>query len=260
MRDDLKHITVLGVPIHDVTMDEVIEQIAAFVREGGPHHVVTVNPEFIMTAQHNATFRATLQRADLAVPDGFGLNLMARWMGQPLRGRVPGVELCEQLAALSAKTGYRLFLLGAAPGVAEAAAAMLQRRFPNVQIVDCYAGSPHPAEEDAIRARLQAAQPDILLVAYGAPSQDLWIARNQPLLQIPVALGVGGSFDYISGRVARAPRWIRRLGLEWLFRLIRQPWRWKRIWTAVVRFPIAVWRDARRHKNEQNRRYSRFDL
>lgn len=246
--------TLLGVRVDDVSMDQAVAQIAAFVRDGGAHHVVTVNPEFVMAAQGNGAFLQTLQRADLAVPDGVGLNFAARWTGQILRSRVPGIELCERLAALSAATGVRLYLLGAAPGVAEAAAAVLEQRFPGVTIAGCFAGSPKPADEPEIHARLHAARPDILLVAYGSPAQDLWIARNQPLLKIPVAIGVGGALDYISGRVVRAPGWLRRLGLEWLFRLLRQPWRWKRIWTAVVRFPVAVVRERRNKGTKEQRR------
>lgn len=239
-------ISFLDIPVHNVTMDEATALIDSYMQSRSPHHVVTVNPEFIMAAQRNDLFRAVLQRADLAVPDGVGLNIAARWVGHSLRGRVPGVELVERIAELSAAKGYRLFLLGAAPGVAEAAAAALARKFPAVVIAGCYAGSPHPHQEAVIRERIAAARPDALLVAYGAPAQDLWIARNQPQLRIPVAIGVGGTFDYLSGRVLRAPAPIRRLGLEWLFRLVRQPWRWRRIWTAVVQFPIAVLRSKQR--------------
>jgi N-acetylglucosaminyldiphosphoundecaprenol N-acetyl-beta-D-mannosaminyltransferase len=234
------YVTILGIRIDDVSMDETIERISAMLADGASHHVVTVNPEFVMTAQQNALFRDVLRRADLAVPDGIGLNLAARWTGQRLTHRVPGVELCERLADLSARTGARIFLLGAAPGIAEAAADVLRQRYPDVVIAGCYAGSPRPEDEAAIQQRLMAAQPDVLLVAYGSPAQDLWIARNQPRLAIPVAIGVGGSFDYLSGNVPRAPRLMRRLGLEWLYRLVRQPWRWRRIWTAVVQFPLAV--------------------
>ena len=235
-------ITILGVRIDDVTLDEAAATIEQFIATRTPHQIVTVNPEFVMEAQRNKAFADVLQNAALAVPDGVGLTLVARWMRKPLRGRVPGVELCERLAALSARKGYRLFLLGAAPGVAEATARVLEQRFPGVVIAGTYAGSPRPDDEAAIYERVLAAKPDILLVAYGAPAQDLWIARHQANLDVPVALGVGGTFDYISGNVVRAPRWIRRVGLEWLCRVARQPWRWKRIWTAVVRFPLAVWR------------------
>ncbi len=241
MTDLHAHITLLGVRVDDVTMDETLAQVGAFVQAGGPHQIVTVNPEFVMAAQHNQAFADVLHRADLAVPDGAGLALAARWTQQQLRGRVAGVELCERLASLSAQYGWRLFLLGAAPGVADEAAAALKRRFPAMVLAGTFAGSPRPVDEAHIQSLIAAAKPDVLLVAYGAPAQDLWIARNQPLLQVPVAIGVGGTFDYLSGRVLRAPLWMQRLGLEWLFRLVRQPWRWKRIWTAVVRFPLAVW-------------------
>lgn len=242
MMPPMHSITILGVRVDDVTLDETAAQIASLIAAKTPRHIVTVNPEFVMEAQRNAPFATVLRDAALAVPDGVGLNLAARWLGQPLRARVPGVDLCERLAALSAQKGYRIFLLGAAPGVAEQTARVLARRFPGVQIAGCYAGSPRPEEEPAIHQQIRAAQPDILLVAYGAPAQDLWIARNQAVLGVPVAIGVGGTFDELAGVVQRTPRWVQRIGLKWLHRLIQQPWRAKRIYTAVVRFPLAVWR------------------
>lgn len=235
-------ITILGVRVDDVTLDEALHQIESFIAAKTPHHIVTVNPEFVMEAQQNVPFAAVLHNAALAVPDGVGLNLAARWHRQPLRARVPGVDLCERLAALSAQKGYRIFLLGAAPGVAQQTVRVLAQRFPGVQIVGCYAGSPRPEDEPQIHQRIRAAQPDILLVAYGAPAQDLWIARNQAALGVPVAIGVGGTFDELAGVVQRTPRWVQRVGLKWLHRLIQQPWRAKRIYTAVVCFPLAVWR------------------
>lgn len=231
-------ITILDVAIDDVTEPEAVDRIAQFVAGGRPRQVVTVNPEFVMEAQHNAAFRAALANAALATPDGFGLLLVARWRATPLRGRVTGVALAEQVAARAAREGWSLFLLGAAPGVAERAAAALAARIPGLRIAGCYAGTPSPADEPAIQARIRAARPDVLLVAYGHPAQDLWIARNQPLLGVPVAIGVGGVFDYLAGVVPRAPGWMRRLGLEWLYRLIRQPWRWRRILVAV---PLFLW-------------------
>jgi N-acetylglucosaminyldiphosphoundecaprenol N-acetyl-beta-D-mannosaminyltransferase len=240
-----QQINILGVAIDDVTEPEALERVAAFIAAGGPHHIVTVNPEFVMEARRNPVFREVLAGADLATPDGFGLLLVARRRGTPFRGRVTGVALTEQIAALAARRGWSLFLLGAAPGVAERAAEALRRANPGLRIGGCYAGSPRPADEPAIRAMIAAARPDVLLVAYGHPAQDLWIARNQPALGVPVAIGVGGVFDYLAGVVPRAPAWMRRLGLEWLYRLIRQPWRWRRIVEAV---PLFLWAAARERR------------
>ena len=233
-----RRIRILGVAVDDITEDEVIERVAGFVAASGPHQVVTVNPEFIMEARRNAAFRAVLAAADIATPDGFGLLLVARWRGTPFRGRVTGVELVGRIAAAAVARGWSLFLLGAAPGVAERAAAALQRDYPGLRIAGCYAGSPWPEDSAHSRALIGAARPDVLLVAYGHPAQDLWIAANQPDLRVPVAIGVGGVFDYLSGMVPRAPRWMRRLGLEWLYRLLKQPRRWRRILVAV---PLFLW-------------------
>lgn len=224
-----KRIPILEVGIHDVTEEEAVGWVERFIQEGGPHQVVTVNPEFVMEARRNAAFRRVLNEADLAVPDGVGILWAGRLLGRPFRERVPGVELVLRLAERAAEQGYRLFLLGAAPGVAEEAAARLRERYPGLTIAGTYAGSPDPAEEEEIGARIRAASPHILLVAYGAPRQDLWLKRNLPRLNVAVGIGVGGTLDYISGRVRRAPAWMRRYGLEWLYRLFRQPWRWRRM-------------------------------
>ncbi|MGC8959638.1 MAG: WecB/TagA/CpsF family glycosyltransferase [Chloroflexia bacterium] len=224
-----QRIPILGVGIHDVTEEEAVAWVERFIQEGGPHQVATVNPEFVMEARRNAAFRQVLAEADLAVPDGVGILWAGRLLGRPFRGRVPGVELTLRLAERAAERGYRLFLLGAAPGVAEEAAGRLQARYPALTIAGTYAGSPDPAEEEEIGARIRAASPHILLVAYGAPHQDLWLKRNLPRLGVAVGIGVGGTLDYISGRVRRAPAWMRRYGLEWLYRLLRQPWRWRRM-------------------------------
>lgn len=231
-------ITILGVSIDNITLDEATTRVADFLADGTPHHIVTINPEFVMEARSNPTFREVLAQADLATPDGFGLVLAAKWQGTPLRGRVTGVALTHQIAALAAARGYRVFLLGAAPGVAEEAAAVLQNRYPGLIIAGCFAGSPHPRHEPFLQQIIRAARPDVLLVAYGHPRQDLWIYRNQPVLRIPVAMGVGGVFDYVSGRVPLAPAWVRQLGLEWFYRLICQPRRWRRIMVAV---PLFTW-------------------
>ena len=241
---------ILGVRIDDVTMEETIQRIKGLLDAGHFQHVVTVNPEFIMTAQHHPTFRTTLEAAALAVPDGVGLLWAARWQRQPLRERVTGVGLTKQLAALSVSHKYRIFLLGAAPGVAEQAAAQLRALYGAPKIVGTWAGSPRPEDVASIREQIQQAQPDILLVAYGSPVQDLWLHEYGPTLGIRLGIGVGGTFDYLAGVQAYAPELLRRYGLEWLYRLVTQPQRWRRIWTAVVEFSWAAWREARQVRSQ----------
>lgn len=240
-----QRIQILGTPVDDLTEDEAVTCAEGLIRAGGPHQICTVNPEFVMEARRNPAFAAVLAAADLCTPDGYGLLLAARYLGTPLRGRVTGVELTDRLAALAAARGYGLFLLGAAPGVAAQAAEVLRARHPGLHVAGSFAGSPAPRHEPFLRQLIGAARPDILLVAYGHPRQDLWIARNQPYLRVPLALGVGGALDYIAGHVPRAPAWMRRLGLEWLYRLARQPRRLPRILDAVPGFAWAVLRAGR---------------
>jgi N-acetylglucosaminyldiphosphoundecaprenol N-acetyl-beta-D-mannosaminyltransferase len=151
------------------------------------------------------------------------------------------VDLVERLAALSAERGYRLFLLGGARGVAAEAARRLRARYPGVVIAGICVGSPHPRDADAVLATIRQARPDALVVAFGVPVQELWLAAHAEQLGVTVAVGVGGALDYFAGTVQRAPRWMRQAGLEWLFRLIRQPWRWRRM-LALPRFALAVGR------------------
>jgi N-acetylglucosaminyldiphosphoundecaprenol N-acetyl-beta-D-mannosaminyltransferase len=234
-------VRILGVRVDDVTEEETLDLLVRYVAEGRPRQVVTVNPEFVMLAQRNPEFYVVLEKADLAIPDGVGLLWAARLLERPLRERVAGSDMVPFVARMSAQTGHRLFFLGAAPGVAEKAAEILMRRYPGLQVVGTYAGSPDPAEEDEIVARVRAASPDFLFVAYGAPRQDLWIARNMERLQVPVCMGVGGSFDFIADVTPRAPEWMRRRGLEWLHRLIHQPWRWRRMSVLPVFICQVIW-------------------
>lgn len=236
----LPSITLLGVRVHTLTQAQVLAWVETALAERTPRQICTANPEFIMAAQRDRDFFNLLNRAALVVPDGIGLLWAARWTGQQVPERVAGSDLIYALAERAAQYGWRLYLLGAAEGVAARAAEALCARYAGLPIAGTYAGSPALAENDAIVARVKAAQPDILLVAYGAPAQDKWIARNSAALNIPLSLGVGGSFDFVAGVVPRAPRWLQRLNLEWLYRLGRQPRRWRRIITAVVEFPWAV--------------------
>ncbi|MCA9868499.1 MAG: WecB/TagA/CpsF family glycosyltransferase [Anaerolineae bacterium] len=229
-------IPILGIPVHAVTMDETLTLIEGYMLEPRVHQIATVNPEFVMAAQSDAAFRHTLLTADLCLPDGVGLLYAARRLGRTLPERVPGSELVYRLAERAAERNWPLFLLGAAPGVAEEAAQRLSERYPDLRIAGTHAGSPAAEENDDIVQRINASGAAQLFVAYGAPNQDKWIERNRiNLTTVRVALGVGGSLDFITGRAVRAPQWAQDAGLEWLYRLYKEPWRWRRM-LALPRF------------------------
>jgi len=233
--------TILDVNIHALTNTQTLALIEKFIASGQPHQLVTVNPEFVVTAQRDPEFREIINRAALALPDGIGLLKAARFLKTTLLPeRVAGSDVVVRLAEASHIKGYRIYFLGAWEGVAEKAVEMLKARYPKMKVAGVYAGSPALEENEAIVQRILPTRPDILLVAYGAPKQDKWIARNLERLQIPVCIGVGGSFDFLAGTAKRAPHWIQYLGLEWLHRLVMQPWRWRRIWNAVFYFSWLV--------------------
>jgi N-acetylglucosaminyldiphosphoundecaprenol N-acetyl-beta-D-mannosaminyltransferase len=239
-------VSILGVPVHDLTGDEALQLLAGWLEgaDSSLRQVVTVNPEFIMAARRDPDFMEILQRADLATADGIGIILAARLLGGRIRERLTGVDLTEALAAMSPPV-TRIFLLGAAPGIAEQAASHLENRYPGVSIAGTFSGSPSDEEADRILERLRDSGANVLLVAFGAPAQDNWIAAHRQKLAacgIVLAIGVGGTFDYLAGTVPRAPRLIRRIGLEWLYRLIRQPWRWRRQ-LALPHFVLLVLRE-----------------
>lgn len=237
-------IRILGVRVDALTYDDLLAHIGEFIAAGTPHQITTVNPEFVMEARRNTAFAAVLQQADLCMPDGVGLLWAARRQGERLPQRVTGSDGVPLIAQRAAERGWRLFLLGAAPGVAERTAEILGGRYPGLRVVGTYAGSPAEADAPDIIRRVRQAQPDVLFVAYGAPRQDLWIAAHRAALAVPVMMGVGGSFDFIAGIQRRAPRWAQRLNLEWLYRLITQPWRWRRQ-LDLPRFAWAVLRGTR---------------
>lgn len=233
-----ERVRILDIPIDKLTYAQLLEQLGGYIdRADRLYQVCTVNPEFVMIAQTDAIFRHILQRADLCLADGVGLLYASRYVGNPLTVRVTGSDGVPLIAERAAQQGWRLYLLGAGEGIAEQAAQALRTRHPNLMIVGTYSGSPAPAEEDALVERINATDADILFVAYGAPNQDKWIARNAPRLKVKVAMGVGGTFDYLSGHVKLAPNWIRTIGFEWLYRLIRQPNRLRR----QLRLPRFVW-------------------
>ena len=244
---------ILGVRVDRVSEAQALDMIDQHVasrKDSGNllpcRQIVTVNTEFVMAAQSNTEFRQAINSAALTVADGIGVVWATHFVGRPAPERITGTDMLLAIAKRCAEYGYRLYLLGAAPGVAEQAGEKLQALAPGLQIAGTYAGSPASAEEDAIIERIRAANVDILCVAYGAPAQDLWINRNLSRLPAAVAMGVGGAYDFLSGRQRRAPQVMQRMGLEWLYRLYRQPWRWKRM-LALPRFFVTVLLRGRKH-------------
>jgi N-acetylglucosaminyldiphosphoundecaprenol N-acetyl-beta-D-mannosaminyltransferase len=219
---------ILGVRVDCLDMDATLERIEHFVEEGGTHLVATVNPEFVMRAQRDREFARVLESAGLCLPDGMGVVWAARRQGCSLQETVSGVDLVQPLAELCARRGFRMFLLGASPGVADELGVRLRAANPTLEVAS-HSGGPDPTNDAETLKLIHEHGSQVLLVAYGAPGQELWIDRLRNRLGVGVAIGVGGAFDFLTGRVPRAPGWMRRAGLEWLFRLVRQPWRVRRM-------------------------------
>jgi N-acetylglucosaminyldiphosphoundecaprenol N-acetyl-beta-D-mannosaminyltransferase len=234
----LRSVDVLGVRIDDVTYGEALARLRHALTARTPLVVTTPNPEIVMLARADPAFAGALNRAGLNIPDGIGLVLAARLRGKRLREHVQGTDLVQLLAAQSAGAGDRWFLLGGQGDVARRAGLALQRQAPGLQIAGAAPGSPRVEDDPTTRALIAAGgRVDVLLVAYGAPRQEQWLDRNLALLGIPVGIGVGGVFNYLAGDAPRAPRWMRRAHLEWLHRLLTQPWRWRRQ-LALPRFAL----------------------
>ncbi|MEI6040280.1 MAG: WecB/TagA/CpsF family glycosyltransferase [Candidatus Berkelbacteria bacterium] len=230
-------IKILGVKIDQVTFPEALAKIQAFLMVDEVHQIATVNPEFIVAAQNDEKFKEILNQTALNVPDGVGIGCAAWFLGKKIKERITGVDLTWEICKIAAEKGYSVFFLGAAEGVAEKAAFRVKLLNPQLKIAGTYAGSP---DEEGLVQKINESGADILLVAFGAPKQEKFIASNKANLKVKVAIGVGGTFNYIAGNIAYAPVWMRKAGLEWLFRLITEPKRWKRIFNAVIVFPFLV--------------------
>ncbi|KYH33596.1 WecB/TagA/CpsF family glycosyltransferase [Neomoorella mulderi] len=238
---------VLGNRVDPLTLAGAVARVTEFIRAGTPHHVVTLNAEIAYRAYCEPELQALINRAHLVTADGAGILWAARKLGTPLPERVTGIDLLQALAVAGARQGWRFYLYGAAPGVAEAAAARLQKEHPGLVVAGTSHGYLSSREIPGLIEAIKAARPHILLVGLGAPKQEYWIASHLEELQVPVAMGVGGSFDVLAGRVQRAPAWVQRLNLEWLYRVIQEPGRVKRT-LALPKFMLVVLRQA--HKRD----------
>ena len=266
-------INIAGIEFDAVTYGGVLAAIEVFVKqEGKKHFITTPNPEMLVFAQKNEEYKKTLNQASMAVPDGIGILWAAHYLALPksdsritevfkllgslfkvifrsksiqnvLPTRVTGTDLLFKIVDESQKTGWRIFLLGAAPGVASVAVDRLVEQYPEAIFAGNFAGTPAESHEDDLCNRINSSNPDILFVAYGNPAQEEWILRNlHKLNSVKVAIGVGGAIDFAAGRAKRAPKFMQALGLEWLWRLIKEPKRIKRIWNATVVFILLIFK------------------
>jgi len=222
-----RRVDILGVGFDRVALVDAVARIEQRLDAGERTFIITANPEFVMLCREDREVAAIAERADLVVPDGTGAVVASRLLGDPLPGRAPGRLLVDRLAALATERRLSLFLLGAGPGIAERAARRLRTRHPELRIAGTYAGS---ADDDAdVVPLVLAAAPDVVLVAFGMPKQERWIARNLTRLpSVRIAVGVGGSLDYLAGAAKAPPAIVHLIGLEWLWRLAREPQRWRR--------------------------------
>jgi N-acetylglucosaminyldiphosphoundecaprenol N-acetyl-beta-D-mannosaminyltransferase len=234
-----KRIQILKVPIDVVTMEEALKRVIEYIEDRKTHVVVTANAEMVMQAQEDAELMEILQKADLVLADGAGVVWAARHKGSPVPERVAGADLVARLLQTAPAKGYRIFFLGAAPGVAALAAEIIHAAYPGVTICGVRDGYFTSDTEQEVINEICAARPDVLLVGLGVPRQEKWIWRHKEQLKVPVCIGVGGVIDVMAGVVQRAPVWMQKAGLEWSFRLIKQPYRIVRM-MALPRFVLRV--------------------
>ncbi len=214
-------IDVLGVQFDNVTMEQAVERAVGMVAEGTFHYAVTPNAEFVQRAEKDEQFRAALNGADLVLPDGIGVVYAAKILGRPLQGRVPGCDFAAALCAWMAKNEKKLFLLGAKPGVAEQAAENLQKAHPGLTVCGTHDG--YFKEDAPVVEAIRTAGADVVFVCLGAPKQENWMIEHGPATGASFLIGLGGSLDVFAGTVKRAPQLWQKLGLEWLYRLLKQP-------------------------------------
>jgi len=254
-------IVILGIPVDNLGMDATVERIFsmidAYAADGVARQVATVNVDFVVNTLAWCLGRVRhpelvdiLRRADLVTADGMPIVWVSRLLGNPLRERVAGADMVPRLAAKAAQRGKSIYLLGGRPGVGEEAAGVLKQRYPQLRIagvdspfihVDSESLEWADEEDQPIVERINKVRPDILLIAFGNPKQEVWFDRNRSRLKVPVSIGIGGTFEFIVGTVRRAPKWIQRTGFEWLYRITQDPKRlWKRYFIGFFKFGLLV--------------------
>lgn len=235
----LKQVEILGVNVNSLTMSEAVAQVQKFIEDKRIALVATANAEMLMRTTEDKELKEILNGADLVVPDGAGTVWAAGYLGQPMPERVAGYDLAQELMRQAPMKKHRIFFFGSAPGVADKAKDKAEALYPGIEIVGTRNGYFTAADESEILAEIKAAKPDVLLAALGVPKQEKWLWAHKDELQVPVSIGVGGTLDVMAGVMERAPLWMQKAKLEWLFRGLKQPSRAGRL-MALPRFVFKV--------------------
>lgn len=218
---------VLGVGFDNINMEQALDRGMELINQGGPHLVVTPNAEIVQIAHKDPEFMEIIGKADLVIPDGIGVIYASKILGRPIGARLPGCDYAMGLMERMAKSGHKLFLLGAKPGVAEEAAAKLTEAYPGLVVCGTHDG--YFKEDGPVTEEIRQAGADVVFVCLGAPKQEKWIAKNGAATGASLLIGLGGSLDVFSGRVERAPEFWQKINMEWLYRGLKEPARLKRI-------------------------------
>ena len=234
-----ERINIMGVPVDMVNYDEALARFRSFVEEDGVSLIVTPNSEIVVNAGKNEALMDAIKQAEMVIPDGIGLVYASKLLGHPLQERVTGIDFLGKALEYLAQTGKTAFLFGSKPGIAERAAEQMEKAYPGLKICGCRNGYFKEEEEEEILREINEAAPDLLCVALGSPKQELFVLKYKDRLKAKAAIGVGGSLDVWSGDLKRAPEFYRKHGLEWLYRFIQEPSRYKRM-AALPLFMLKV--------------------
>lgn len=229
---------IMGIPFISSSFQETLDELVRQIDQGNKCRVITANPEVVMLVKKDDEVKQIVQTADYVTPDGVGILLAGKLLGKPIRERITGYDLTISLLSVANAKRWRLYLLGAAPEVMEGVNHKIREQYPHIDL-QSHHGFFNEDEETSIIEQIKSHRPHLLLVALGMPKQEKWLQKYQDQLPFNLAMGVGGTFDGISGKVKRAPLLWQRLGVEWLYRLLKEPWRWRRM-LALPQFVLHV--------------------
>ncbi|MCF6097219.1 WecB/TagA/CpsF family glycosyltransferase [Thermovorax subterraneus] len=225
----IRRIEILGVPLDKVTLEQAAQEVERMLDEGNTKVIVTPNAEIIMAAQKNPALKNAIAASDLILPDGIGVVIASKIIGNPLPERIAGFDLMVKMLKIAAIRGLSIFLLGGKPGVAEEAAKNILAGFSGLKVAGTHHGYFNERQHDEVVQKINEAKPHFIFIGMGAPRQELFMVNNKSKINGSIMMGVGGSLDVFAGRVKRAPVWMQRTGFEWLYRLLQEPWRLKRM-------------------------------